>query len=242
MGAGSFDGMNKIVKTPHGRCISINVWKPHQLVYQLDVCTEVINKAPKMGNNEIYVRILRRDHFNYSSLSSDIIKDRHPKCPGNLASFPRKRSVCSMSFDSSKSPLDNCLFNHLIYPPLISGWMYESKANVSIGVFSRQARHVGICCPIITMRRGENDCFIDPSSAGPRKVGLERSIRVPRVSETVPLPKVAVAVNNHSLKIRTELAHAGSPENFAFIELMAKPRIGIILFICRNPESTQAGQ
>lgn len=66
------DCLDQIIKAANAGRISENIWMPHELIDDLLLGTPIIGKTTEMGNNEIHLSILRREHFNCVSVPGDI--------------------------------------------------------------------------------------------------------------------------------------------------------------------------
>jgi hypothetical protein len=79
----------------------------------------------------------------------------------------------------------------------ISTGMHEGKAQKPAWILGRNPGCIGVCLLIVTVKRRENNCFLNSRCLCPLEVEFDRGAGAPGASQQVAFSSVAVAVNDH---------------------------------------------
>src|SRR5262245_16607156 len=129
--SGSFDRLYDVIETPYARRVRIDVGVTNKLIHDLLLRSPVICETAKVRDDEVHVRILRREQIHDIGVPDYIHKQGEAERPRYFADLSCRHGVVAVYLDPTKVPLSHGSFDHRVDAPGVPSSMDESEANQS---------------------------------------------------------------------------------------------------------------
>src|SRR5262249_37085187 len=195
--AGAADCFYDVIESSDSGGIGVDVRIAAHLINHLLMCSKIVGKAAQARNDEVDVRILRREHIDHFRTPHYIGQNRKPEGLRRLAYFSSGHGVMAVKLDTAKAPAGHGMGHHLEDPPGIPAGVHEGEADKALGVTRYNAGNLGISSGVVAVKGCEDNGLLDSGSTCPANVGSNRRVRIPRSCHPVALAGVAMNVDDH---------------------------------------------
>jgi hypothetical protein len=181
-----------------------------ELIYNLLMSFPIIAETTQVRNDEVDIRVLRRQHFDDVGLTRNIDEQGQAKCLCSFAQFPGWHRLVPVCLDPSKSPACHSMLDHLKYAPRISGCMDKNEADKPVGITRDNLGHLSVGLCIVAVEEGKHNRFVDSSRPGAPQIKVQWRVGVPGRGHQIAFAGVTVTVNDHDANLLVDLAPIAS--------------------------------
>src|SRR5579863_2959399 len=103
--SGAFDGFDDVIETADGGSVGINVRVARNLIDHLLMSPPIVGVAAEVRDDEIYVRVLRRQHVDDFGATDHVKEDRKAEGSRGFAHFAGGHGFKAVNLDAAKAPL-----------------------------------------------------------------------------------------------------------------------------------------
>src|SRR6185436_16747708 len=189
--------LHDVIKPSDTGGISINVRMSDKLIYDLLMRSPVISETSQMGNDKIYIRVLRRYQLDDVSLTNDIHQHRQAKRARCFTDFSRRHRIMAVHFDSAKTPQPGGLFNHRVDAPGVTLTVNKGKADQSIGMTLNELRQLRICFCVVAVKGPHHHGSLNTRSLSTPQIQIKWRVGIPGRGQQVPLTSMTMTINDH---------------------------------------------
>src|SRR5499426_453644 len=195
---GAFDRLDDIIKTAHARRVGVNVGQANELIHYLLLRAPVVHKTAQARDDEVYVRVFRRQQINDVSSADHVHQHRNSQPPNRVTDFASGKRVVSVNLQAAKAEFADGAGDDFINPAGVALRVNRRKADQPVRAPGDDARQFGVGLSVVAVTRRDDTRLVDSGGARPAQVRVKRRVSAPRRVQSVAASGVAMSVNNHS--------------------------------------------